>query len=175
VTPIETARLRLLPYSPQQILALIESVEQFERHMGLPAAEGLREFYTSGEVSPTWFEQLRAATMADPWIHGYAVVERESNSVIGSTGFKGPPDENGLVEIGYAIVPRYQRRGYATEVAAALVAFALAGGQAKVIRAHTLPAPSASTRVLAKCGFRHVGEVVDPEDGLVWRWECAAG
>ena len=30
---------------------------------------------------------------------------------------------------------------------------------------------NASTRVLTKCGFRHVGEVMDPEDGLVWRWE----
>jgi RimJ/RimL family protein N-acetyltransferase len=26
-------------------------------------------------------------------------------------------------------------------------------------------------RVLAKCGFQHIGEVIDPEDGLVWRWE----
>jgi len=25
--------------------------------------------------------------------------------------------------------------------------------------------------VLEKCGFTHVGEVVDPEDGLVWRFE----
>ncbi len=37
--------------------------------------------------------------------------------------------------------------------------------------AHTLPAPNASTRVLAKCGFERTGEVEDPEDGLVWRWE----
>ena len=39
------------------------------------------------------------------------------------------------------------------------------------VRAHTLPQPSASTRVLTKCGFRHIGAVIDPEDGLVWRWE----
>jgi hypothetical protein len=26
-------------------------------------------------------------------------------------------------------------------------------------------------RVLAKCGFKSLGEVVDPEDGLVGRWE----
>jgi ribosomal-protein-alanine N-acetyltransferase len=40
-----------------------------------------------------------------------------------------------------------------------------------VVRAHTLPNPNASTRVLTKCGFHRVGEVIDPEDGLVWRWE----
>jgi len=25
--------------------------------------------------------------------------------------------------------------------------------------------------VLTKCGFRHVADLVDPEDGPVWRWE----
>ncbi len=30
---------------------------------------------------------------------------------------------------------------------------------------------NASTRVLTKCKFKWVGEVMDPEDGLVWRWE----
>ena len=30
---------------------------------------------------------------------------------------------------------------------------------------------NASTRVLTKCGFRHIGQVIDPEDGPVWRWE----
>jgi RimJ/RimL family protein N-acetyltransferase len=37
--------------------------------------------------------------------------------------------------------------------------------------AHTLPEANASGRVLAKCGLRFVGEVIDPEDGSVWRWE----
>jgi|SRR6267378_2525891 len=37
--------------------------------------------------------------------------------------------------------------------------------------AHTLPLSNPSTRVLQKCGFRHIGAVVDPEDGPVWRWE----
>jgi len=41
----------------------------------------------------------------------------------------------------------------------------------RLIRAHTLPEPNASTRVLQKCGFEQVGEVTDAEDGLVWRWE----
>jgi hypothetical protein len=27
--------------------------------------------------------------------------------------------------------------------------------------------------VLAKCGFHRVEDVVDPDDGPVWRWELA--
>ena len=104
-------------------------------------------------------------------MHGFAVVDPESASVIGSAGFKGPPDQEGVVEIAYGIVPASEGRGYATEAAAALVTFAFSDNRVRLIRAHTLPTPNASTRVLAKCGFERVGEVVDPEDGLVWRWQ----
>jgi RimJ/RimL family protein N-acetyltransferase len=168
---LDTARLRLLPHSPQNVLALIEGVQQYEQRTGLRVADGLREFYVSGEVSPAWLDRLRAATVTDLWEHGFAVVHRDDGSVIGTAGFKGPPDENGMVEIAYGIAPGYQGRGYATEAAAALLAFATGDDRVRLVRAHTLPAANASTRVLTKCGFTRVGEVVDPEDGLVWRWE----
>jgi RimJ/RimL family protein N-acetyltransferase len=171
---LETPHLRLLPHSPAHLIALIESREQFEAQSGLHVADGLREFFVSGDVSPEWLRRLRTSNVTDPWVHGYVVVHRESGSAIGSAGFKGPPDEHAMAEIAYGIVPSYQSRGYATEAAMALVTFALESGQVRLLRAHTLPTPNASTRVLAKCGFEYIGEVIDPEDGLVWRWERAA-
>jgi len=160
-----------MPFAPDQMLALIESEERFERSFGLAPAEGLRAFYVSDEVSPDWLAQLHASGAADPWVHGFAVTHRESQSVIGSVGFKGAPDEAGMVEIAYGIVPAFQGQGYATEAAASLVAFALQDGRVRLVRAHTLPEFNASTRVLEKLRFECLGEVVDPEDGLVWRWE----
>jgi RimJ/RimL family protein N-acetyltransferase len=71
-------------------------------------------------------------------------------------------------------VPSREGRGYATEAARALIHFAASEPSVRTIRAHTLPEANASTRVLAKCGFVHVGPVVDSEDGPVWRWERSA-
>lgn len=173
--PIETPHLRLLPYAPEYQLALIESVERFEARSGLRAADGLREFIVSDEVSPAYLARLRSASATDPWHHGFALLDRESETVIGSAGFKGPPDADGMVEIGYGIVPGFRGRGYATEVAAALVAFATESGGVRTVRAHTLPSNRASMRVLEKCGFRSVGEVLDLEDGRVNRWERPCG
>ena len=76
-----------------------------------------------------------------------------------------------MVEIAYGVAPDHQGNGYATEAAEALVAYAFSSGKVRVVRAHTFLEANASTRVLAKCGFRRVGEVSDPEDGPVWRWE----
>jgi len=168
---IETARLTLVPYSPDQLLALIDDPDRFAVLAGCPAADGLRDFLASDDVSPTFLAGLRASQAPDPWVHGFAVVHTERRLVIGNAGFKGPPDEVGFVEIAYGIVPAFERRGFATEAATALVDFAFASGRVRVVVAHTLPVQSASTRVLAKTGFQCVGEVSDPDDGRVWRWE----
>ncbi len=152
---MQTKRLKLVLQSPADVRAMIEGLSPSER----------------AEVSPDWLARAEAATSADPWIHGFALVHRSSDLVVGTGGFKGPPADDGIVEIAYGVSPGHREKGYATEAAQALTAFALASDQVRVVRAHTLPEPSASTRVLTKCGFRCVGEVVDPEDGLVWRWE----
>jgi RimJ/RimL family protein N-acetyltransferase len=168
---LETPRLRLHLFSPEHLLALLESTSQFEEKFGMPVAEGFRDFYTSGEVSPAWLERLRTATAADLWDHGFAIVPREKALVIGAAGFVGRPDEKGAVEIAYGIAPGFQGRGYATETAEALVRFAIQGGGVRLVFAHTLPTPNASTRVLTKCGFVRGADVMHPEDGLVWRWQ----
>ena len=168
---IETSRLVLIPISPEYLVALIDWPESFAALAGFEPAPGLREFFVSDEVSADWLAQLREARSADPWHHGFLIVERQSGSAIGSAGFKGPPDLAGMVEIAYGVVPDSEGQGYATEAAAGLIVYAREQGQAVLVRAHTLPELNASTRVLEKCGFHRVGEVLDPDDGPVWRWE----
>ncbi len=173
--PAHAIAIELVPYGPQHIRALIEGLDAYEKSFGIPPAEGLRDFVDSGEASPAFMAKLLAATTADPWMHGFAVVHTADRVVIGSGGFKGPPDADGCVEIAYGIVPSYQGRGFATDTARALTRYAFGSGLVRTVRAHTLPEPNASTRVLTKCGFTRVGEVVEPEDGLVWRWEKSEG
>jgi ribosomal-protein-alanine N-acetyltransferase len=165
---ILTERLRLIPHRPEELKALMRSEEEYEQVSGRKLAEGLRDFFVSGEVSQEYVDSLDRP--GDVWAFGFAILLRDEQLVIGACGFKGPPDAYGMAEIAYGIAPGYQNRGYATEAAAALVAFATESGRVRTARAHTLPEPNASTRVLTKCGFTFAGEVVDPDDGRVWRW-----
>ena len=168
---LNTTRLSLTPCHPAHLLTLLEQPERLEGVAGFPAAPGLREVYTSAGVSPAWLAALRQSRGPDPWRYGFFVIHRVAGTAIGSAGFKGPPDSTGTVEIAYCIAPGFEGQGYATEAAAALVAFAFTTAGIELVRAHTLPASNASTRVLTKCGFRQVGAVRDPDDGPVWRWE----
>ncbi len=122
------------------------------------------------EVSDEWLALVANAPAANPWIHGFRIERRSDGSEVGACGFKGPPVD-GTVEVAYGIAPDQQGKGYATEAAAALVVFAFEHDDVTCVRAHTLPEVNASGSVLTKCGLKKVGEVVDPDDGLVWRWE----
>jgi RimJ/RimL family protein N-acetyltransferase len=102
---------------------------------------------------------------------GYFVVDEGTREVVGSCAFKAPPSEEGTVEIAYFTYPGFEGRGYATAMARKLIALASTSAAVRQIVAHTLPETNASTRVLEKVGMRLVGEVNDPEDGRVWRWQ----
>ena len=172
---METKNLKLVPHAPEHLLALISGAGEYEKSFGHGPAQGLRDFFVSADVSPDFLAGLRSATSADPWTHGFALVHLASGLVVGCGGFKGPPGADGTVEIAYGVVPDYQGKGYATEAAQALVDYGFSDSRVRVVIAHTLPESNASGRVLTKCGFKHIGEVIDPEDGLVWRWEKGRG
>ncbi len=69
----------MLPFSPADLLALIEGLQQFEERIGVRAADGLRDFFASDDVSPAFLAQLRAWSGADPWVFGFAVIERQTD------------------------------------------------------------------------------------------------
>jgi ribosomal-protein-alanine N-acetyltransferase len=164
-------RISLLPQSPEHFRALLEGTDVYERRFGVRIADGVRDFLAGPEVSADFLARLNGPAAADPWKDGFAVVHVGDNTVIGLCSFTGPPSADEMVEIAYGIAPGYQNRGHATEAARELIAYAMASGRVRTIRAHTLPQANASTRVLMKCGFTLVGEVTHPEDGVVWRWE----
>lgn len=151
---LDTPRLRLTVWTTEATLARIDAMSPEDR----------------AQVSPDWLDQLRASAPS-PWTHGFAIEERATAASVGNCGFKGPPDDDGVVEMAYGLDQAFQGRGYAKEAAAALVEFALQDGRVRIVRAHTLPAQGPSPSVLRANGFEHLGEVIDPEDGLVWRWE----
>lgn len=152
---MRTKSLNLMLRTREEVLAEVEAMGPAEK----------------AQVSDEWLAQVRSSPSTDPWTHGFSLVHRGTGIAIGRCGFKGPPGADGEVEIAYGVEPDHQGKGYATEAAEALVKFAFGSGRVRVVRAHTLPEANASTRVLTKCGFRHISEVMDPDDGLVWRWE----
>src|SRR3989442_11474851 len=135
-TELDTPRLTLLAYTPEQLLALIEEPQAFEEIAALTPADGLRGFYVSGDVSPQWLEALRAAVGRgpNPWRHGFFIIEKASGEIVGGAGVKSAPHGAGVVEIADGVVPSRQGRGYATRAPRALIHFPRNDPRVKTIR-----------------------------------------
>lgn len=99
----------------------------------------------------------------------YFVLRRDdagARTLIGSAGFKGPPDAQGMVEIGYSILPEFQRAGYASEASEALVALAFRDARVQRVIAETLPELIASMGVMRRCGMRQLDETPNEPGGV---------
>lgn len=141
-------------------------------HLRLPAldaatvtavAEGRRlpgwaeDFPQEGDVDiSTILARDGLPSGADAVFGSLAVVEASTRLTIGTIGFFGPP-RDGVVEIGYGIVPSRQRRGYATEAVAALLVHATAQPGVREVIAHAEVENIASRRVLEKNGLTYTG------------------
>lgn len=91
----------------------------------------------------------------------YQVVVTEQRMVIGDIGFHGPPDSRGAVTIGYGIAPEARGKGYATESLIAIIEWALAQPEVKMVNADAALANRASQAVMERAGMRFIEETTE--------------
>jgi RimJ/RimL family protein N-acetyltransferase len=163
---IETPHLRLVPCEMAHVEAVMRDPTELGQLLGVRVHKDWPVFpETIGYVH----ESLKVDAASHKW--GFHLfVHREDKILIGEGGFKGKPDEEGMVEIGYAIVPEYRERGLAFEAARGLADFAFLHSEVKVVQAHTLKDGTASIRILEKLGMKFSGTAQDPDEGEVLRW-----
>jgi RimJ/RimL family protein N-acetyltransferase len=136
----------------------------------------LTDYLTGPEHRPLWRRRSRQVA-ADPaaaaWVTGL-VWAPAIGTAVGRAGFHGPPDDAGMVEIGYAIDPAYRRQGYARAALTALLDRATREPSVRRVRASVRPDNVASRALLESFGFVPVGEQCDYEDGLETVYERPA-
>lgn len=143
---------------------------------GSTAGVALTEHFVSDEAR--WLWRLRLDQIAaDPgnarWMSRLLVVDADGH-VVGHAGFHGPPDEAGMVEIGYWVAPAFRRRGLARSALAEMLRRAAAEPAVTTVRASISPDNAASLATVSGFGFVQVGEQWDDIDGLELVFEVPA-
>jgi RimJ/RimL family protein N-acetyltransferase len=142
---IQTERLLLVALMPEDIEALI--AQDFERFRALSG-------FTFPPANPNLGDLVwhLSAIQADdrhlPW-RMRVIIERSSQTVVGSINLKGPPTSVGDVEIGWGLIEDVRGRGYATEASAAVIKWALQQPGVSSISA-TIPDDNHPSQRLAK-------------------------
>ncbi len=161
----------ITPATIEQLDALLAGDEIFAERFAMPVAPLYMDLPDEPEVARqalTWSKTVLEDGAPPEW-HSHLFVEPNEPRLIGFGGYKGVPRDS-TVEIGYALAPSHRGRGHATAAARELVRRARAAGVERVV-AHTLTEHNPSTRLLERLEFELAREVVDPDDGPIWRWE----
>jgi|SRR6185436_6922797 len=155
---LETSRLRLVAADPSLVrMELDDRPGLFAALETVPPADWPPPLNDDASFRYVLNEWER-----DPSSWGYwYVIEMRSKEPIGICGFKGSPDEAGIVEIGYSIVPARQGLGFATEAVAALIGWCSRQG-ARFVTAETYPELIGSIRVMEKNGLALEGNGSEP-------------
>lgn len=152
---VETPRLTLLACPAAAARAAYRGQRQLESVLGVrvnrdwPGPE-IRGFL------PVYARQVEAAPALVGW-GIWLIIHTADRELIGDVGFKGRPDAQGRVDIGYGIVPARRRQGYAFEAAFGLRDWAFAQPGVERVTGDCWPQNTASARILEKLGMRCLG------------------
>jgi len=152
---IHTARLRLVPASPETHRLELDDTAAFAAYLGVSLPQDWPPGEYDRDAIRFFLEKMiSGGPEAVGWWGWYAILEgSKTPALVGCGGYLGPPNESGCVEIGYSICEQWRGQGLAKELVLALVNRAWVLGANRVI-AHTIDANPASIAVLLGCGFR---------------------
>jgi ribosomal-protein-alanine N-acetyltransferase len=169
VLPIRTARLDLVPMTPEFLRASL-------RHDVAAASEaiGLRlptDWPDIDHVLALRLEQLDLDPTLQPWL--LRAMALRSGEMVGHIGFHTSPGAQylepwrpGGVEFGFTVFAPHRRKGYAREASLALMAWAHGKRGVKDFVLTISPDNLPSQRLAAGLGFSRIGEHFDEVDGL---------
>src|SRR5438552_94478 len=130
---IETERVHLINCNEEILRAIFAGDEMIAKLLEVSVASpwteaGEQAFrFSLGKISEHSEEKIW-------WT--YLSILKSENMLIGCSGFKGKPNENGVVEFGYEVALHYRGKGLATEIARALIEFAFSHEEVKTVCAH---------------------------------------
>lgn len=163
---VHSERLTLIPLSREQMRLQMDEYAEMERSLGLDVSGERLE----RELRPL-VQRSISFMSADPvnaiWYTYWVAISDREGTIIGGLNFKGPPDQEGEVEIGYGTLPQYRRQGFMAEAVEALVDWALEQDRVESVLAETRHDNIASMRVLQRAGFQPVRSTLSY---LYWRY-----
>jgi ribosomal-protein-alanine N-acetyltransferase len=165
---IKTNNLQLLPVERIHIEAFLSNKSELAKLLQVTVPDSWPHFPQAFSLPDDESDQFNPPSTG--W-EGYFFIHPQESVLVGNGGFKGKPNDLGIVEIGYEIATEYRNRGFATEAVQGLIDYAFAHEDVQAVNAHTLGHTNASNRVLQKVGMRFMSEVAHSQLGTIWLWQ----
>ncbi len=160
---INTTRLILVPITLEIIRDLLKNSTSELKKLGLKTDENWPTNDTK-DILPIIckeFEKYIVPTGFEFWM----IVNRDNMQVMGDIGFKGQPNNEGEVEIGYGLIAEEREKGYGYEALEAMVKWAFSQEKVKGVKADCLIDNYPSIKILEKVGMKEINR---NEEFIYW-------
>jgi RimJ/RimL family protein N-acetyltransferase len=83
-----------------------------------------------------------------------------------TAGFHDFPNQEGMIEVGFGIVPERQNNGFGKELLFGMWDWICKKPEVKILRYTVSPTNAPSMHIIKNLGFSEVGEQIDDVDGV---------
>jgi RimJ/RimL family protein N-acetyltransferase len=158
---IATPRLDLVAVTPESLHIQQRNSPTMRAELGIAIGAEVPAEWPHENWEPHVFEYLLNLFSETPEAIGwcrYLLLRRATGrTLIGSFGSGLPKPETGEAEIGYGLLPAWQRKGFAPEAVTAMLPWLQSRREIRGFVAQTFPHLRGSIRVLEKTGFEPAG------------------
>ncbi len=171
--PIFTPRLVLDHLSPSRLVTLFDEPENDIIYRDRDYTNPYHDLIDNPGPLKWRVPQVKKDVALNKWFLRWIVLA-SAKEIIGSISFHGPPNGNGMIEIGLGVQPDFQCRGYAKEALAGMWSWVIEQPDVEVLRYTVSATNLASMKIIHGFDFAHVGVQMDKEDGLEEIFEMSA-
>jgi ribosomal-protein-alanine N-acetyltransferase len=167
---VETKRIKIVPLKIDQLELYLQSNGKFEREFNLAGTHRIISSEIRERVEKNIIPQIMRVPGDNYLFYTFwIVIDKSKKQIVAELGFKGEPNENGEIEIGYGTMHEHRGKQYMTEAVGAMVNWAKQQSQIKYILAETHEDNLASIKVLQKNSFQFIHQ----KDQMKW-WKISA-
>jgi [ribosomal protein S5]-alanine N-acetyltransferase len=163
---LQTNRLNIIPLTKEQLVCYTLTDYSLENSLNVkPILRIVPSFLAdviNNKIIPAVIDAGKDALYSTFW----TIIDSQENVMVADLCFKGQPNENGEIEIGYGTYPAFEGKGFMTEAVGAMLLWAFAQPNIRVVIAQTAPSNIASQKILQKNNFVKYGETLE---NILWR------
>lgn len=151
---ISTPRLKLFPLTISHLKTGLVSINEMSDIINISLVPTLFAGVVQRAVSMKIEKMDKEPIELHEWFTYWLIVIKEANIGGGLVGYKGSPDSNGSVEIGYGLDENFRGQGYMSEAVKAMLTWAFSHSGCNVVTAtNVLKSNFASQKVLQNNRF----------------------
>ncbi len=163
---VQTPRLHIIPLTKEQLANYSIPDFSLENSLHVNTIPRIVPEFLANVINNKILPSVTDTSKNYLYYTFWTIISKQENIMVADLCFKGEPNDNGEIEIGYGTYPAFEGKGFMTEAVGEMVRWAFAQANVQSVTAQTDPTNIASQKILEKNNFVEYGRTAE---NILWR------